>query len=325
MEDLTAQMATTDAGAVPFTPVAGQESIQESQPTGAVPFTQSAEIEGGEGAGTPTGQEAQGATEGEKNISKPFEVRVNEVVEAKTRDLETKLQEMESRLAEREQAQALERPNFVEVDYDRLNGYLKKMVARETAIREDIALDPDNASSDLLNELFQIQGEREQIIREIRENERNRADYVKRQQTTAQNQAYHQQMQSRINDALTLLKDQERIPDDAFQAGRQFFINACKSNPFLQRQFDEKVMIGGAASAVLFAWEHVKNNMGKKQEALIQQKEEAKQMLPPGKTSTGEVIGNPELDALRKRAETSGNAEDLAAYSAAKRRLASAN
>lgn len=327
MDDLTAQTTTPDAGAVPSTSVAGQEGNFDSQTAGAVPATSVAGQEGGQEAGTPPSQEgAEGATEGEQSISKPANIRIEELAtrvkeyEAKNQAQESKIQQMEARLAEREQAQAAETPNFINIDYDRLNSHLKQQIARENQIREDIALDPDNASAELLAELFQIQHDREQLIGEVRQNETQRAEYLRRQQENAQNQAYHREVQTRIDNALTLLKEQEKVPEDVFKAGRDFFNNACRGNKFLQQQFDETIMLKGPAAAVLFAWDYVKSNMGKKQEALIQQKEEAKQTLPPGKTTTAEVVGSPELDALRKKAETSGNIEDIAAYSAAKKR-----
>lgn len=319
MEDVTTAMTiSTDAGAVPSSPVAGQGGNQDGQLSGAVPGASVAGQEG-EQAVNPNGQEPETGTEGEKgSISKPLTERIPELLD-QNKQMAAKLALLESKLSEREQVQAQETPDFIEIDHNRLNSYLAKQVARMRVIEDEISIDPDNADPNLLAELVALQEDRAEIIKGVRENEAKKASFLKRQQEKEQQTAFHQEVQTRINDAVTLIAEHERIPADIVQAGRDFFKVSCMENPILQRQFDEQVMMKGPAAAAMFAFEYIRENMGKKQEQALQQREQAKETLPPGKTTIGEVIGNPQLDALRAKAGNS--TEDLAAYMAAKKKL----
>jgi hypothetical protein len=318
MGNLEGAATTTEAGAVAATPVAEQGSTQEvtaatTDTTGAVPDAGAAELQGGENAEV-TEADAT-ATGGIRQTT--FEQRVNELVEKKTAELE-------QRLTARETAAVAEKPDFINLDFTAVNRHLAGLVARERELQDEIAVDPANADPALLDELFNLQTERETIRKEVRENEQKKADFLEKSKAQQQNEQQREQMNARIAEAAEMIRSDANIPPDVWKKGQDFFEAERAAKPLLDAQYREKVMLQGPIAGLLWAKEYCEKNMGKTQQDLINQKEAAKATLPPGKTATGVVVGSPTLDALKAAATASPTADNLAAYSKAKREAASA-
>lgn len=303
------EQSSTAATGAEETTSAGTVS-SESQPAaveGATEDTGKATEEGGE---TTTQETATGGTEGYKLT---LEERVAQLAERKA---EEKIAELERK---RQELEAAAKPPYAELDYAAINRDFNKSYAREQEILNEISLDPEQVDPALTQELRQIRIWRQQVENEIASNEKAKADFIAKQQEKQRHDTFWKAQDVKIQDTMKVLQGQEKVPDDVVSAGRSKWQQMCKDDPLLQRRFDEGIYANRVTETVQWAWELVKAEMGKKEQELIKQKEAAKENLPPGKTATGDMPVNLELQKLKERAQQTGNTEDLAAYSAAKR------
>lgn len=318
---------TQDAGAViPEQSPTAAAGAEETTSAGTVsPESQPAAVEGvkadaaettikEEGGETTTEETATSGTEGYKLT---LEERVAQLAERKA---EEKIAELDRK---RQELEAASKPQFAEIDYNAVNRDMNKSYAREQEILNEISLDPEQVDPALTQELRRIRIWRQQVENAIERNEKAKADFLAKQQEQQRYDAFWKVQNSKIQDTMKVLQDQEKVPDDVVAAGRSKWQQMCKDNPMLDRRFNEGIHANRVTEMVQWAWELVKQEMGKKEQELINQKEAAKESLPPGKTATGDMPVNLELQRLKERAQQTGNTEDLAAYSAAKRSAAS--
>lgn len=306
------EATTVEAGAVAVTPVAEQGSPEVTattdNTTGAEPDAVAAELQGGENAEAVEADAA--ATGGIRQTT--FEQRVNEVAAKKFAELTAEFNAKQT-------AAVAEKPDFIDLDFAAVNRHLAGLVARERALQDEIALDPNNVDPAKLEELFSIQADRDATRSQVRENEQKKGEFLNRTQAQQRDAQVVQQIEKRLEDASELVRSDSKVPPEVWKKSREFFDAERAAKPLLDAQYREKVMIQGPIAGVLFAKEYCEKNMGKPQQDLINQKEAAKDTLPPGKTATGMVIGNPTLDALKAKATASPTVENMAALSQAKR------
>jgi hypothetical protein len=312
------EIGTTEAGAAPVTTTAeasGQVSTTTTDnTTGAEPGTVAAESQGGQ-EGQPTTQEgAEGATEGstaspDKGAhQKTLEERVQELAEKRITEEAQKLR-MEFQQAT--QAKAAEKPNFYEIDFDKVNDHIRGTMDQI----EELKLEGKYL------EAMELQDGLTGLRQELKANEQRKGEYLQKTQAQQQNTEYEQAYNKALDDAAAFYFPKKGYTPEVIEEGRKFFIGECQKDALLAAKYREVGHVQGPLAAMEFAESFIKQNMGKKEQELIDKKEAAKTTLPPGKTSTGEVIGNSKLAELREKAN-SGNASDLAAYMAEKNRAA---
>ena len=314
MGNIDGAATSTEAGTAPVTATAeaqGQVSTTATDNTaGAAPATESAEVQDGQNSETTSTEGATDATEGsDKGAHQTtLEERVQALAEKRISEVETKLT---AKLEEVTRAKAEEKPNFYEIDMEKVNCHIRDTMDQIEALKLE---------GNFL-EAMELQDGLGQLRNELRGNEQRKAEWMQRTQAQQQSAAQNAQINQHIEQASALVAKEHNIPAEVWKAGEEFFLKERQSKPLIDAQYREKVLVQGPVAAMLWAKDYVEKNMGAPQQALIDKKEAAKQTLPPGKTSTGEATGSADLAALRTKAG-SGNAEDLAAYMAAKSRAA---
>lgn len=306
------ETGTQDAGTVPVTESAEIQGNQEINTTsGAAPETQSAETEGSQ---TTTQEGTEGAA-GEESASNKgirqttLEERVQELAEKRITEVETRLN---AKLEEVTRAKAEEKPNFYTIDLDKVNDHIRNTMDQI----EDLKLEGK------FLEAMELQDGLGELRQELRSNEQRKAEWTQRTQANEQTEQANAQTNQAIARASELVAKEHNIAPEVWKKAEDFFTKERAEKPLIDAQYREKVFTQGPIAALLWAKEYVEKNMGKKEQAAIDQKEAAKTTLPPGKTSTGEVSGDANLAALKTRAQATGNAEDLSAYMAEKNKAA---
>lgn len=303
MGNVTEGAAPAETGGTePITPTAepGAETavVATETDTGTEPVTTTAEPSGVVEGGEPEGG-------GRQPHQKTLDERVAELVAQKEPELE---QRLIAKLQETTQAKTLD---FIpDIDFGKVNTYIADMLA---------AIDKAQLDGEGWKAL-ELQDELAEVRKNIKLNEEKKAAYMEAQKADTQTAQQREQLNAQIAEASKLVASEFKIPEDVWKKGEQFFEAERRAKPILDAQYREKVIMLGPVSAMLWAKEYVEQNMGKKEAELIQQKEQAKETLPAGKTAVGVVndATAAKLAALRKAAE-SGNPSDIAAYSQFKR------
>ncbi len=299
---------TQDAGAVPVTQSAETVSNQGEATSGADTHTATAEGQANQANETDTSESAQGATEGTETGRQPhqktLEERVQELAEKRIAEVETKLT---AKLEAVTQAKTEEKPNFYEIDFDKVNEHFRQTMEQI----EELKLDGK------FLEAMELQDGLTSTRQLLKQNEASKADYIRRMNERSQTEQQTAQINQQITAASELVAKEHGIAPEVWKKAEEWFVTERQSKPLLDAQYREKVMLQGPIAGLLWAKEYIEKNMGKKEQELIDKKEAAKTSLPPGKTSSGVVAGNANLSALREKAK-SGNADDLARYMAEK-------
>lgn len=291
---------TTTSGAESVTPSAEAVAVTETPVIEAETQTLTAE---------PVDNVASGESE-EPTGLQPHQTTLEERVQQL---VEKRLAAMESKLA-KEEPPPYAPPEAIE----RLQGMITGAVLRENQILSELNLEEDpHEQAKLATELRQIRKWLPQAEDALEKDFALRQEWEKKQYQTAEQQAFIDRQNARMNEAQELYRREMNIPENIWTAARDFFQNERQAHPLLNQQYLQRWERGGEIAALEFAKEYCEKNMGKRQEQAIQQREDAKNLIAGGKTSTGEVVGNPELEALREKA-SSGHPEDMANYSAAK-------
>lgn len=307
MEEITA--TTTDTGADTQTQYADTAGNQDVAVAGADTPVQSAEIEGGEGT---EGQEGNQATEGMQPHQVPLEQRVQQLVEKRLAEMEAKLQ----------QQQVQQPPPFApEQQVMELQSLISNAIMRESELVQNIQYEENpHTKNELIGELRKLRKWLPSAEEALEKDIHARQTWQQKQQADQQNQQRVEHLNAQMMQTADFYRKEMNIPEPVWNAARDFFASERKNNPLLDQRFQQIWMRSGEIAALDFAREHCDKHMGKKQQQVIQQKEELKNLTPQGKTSTG-ALNTVDLDALRSKAQRSGLAEDLAAYSTAKSKI----
>jgi len=294
-EDVT---VATDAGA----------DSPESQPAVVEGATTTPEPEQSADAVSPESQpavvEGEEATVTDEPVKKTLEERVEELASKK-------IAEAEARINARLQTETKAPLDFIpDLDFGKVNEYIR---ATLDSI-EQAQLDGDFVKA------LDLQEELRQTRETIKANESRKASHMEREGQRQQSQQQIAAINEQISSASSLVAKEYNIPAEVWKKGEDFFLAERQSKPLIDAQYREKVMLQGPVAAMLWAKDYVDQNMGKKEQDLINSKEAAKATLPQGKTSTG-VMTDDKANKLAaaKTAAMSGNPSDLAEYSKALR------
>lgn len=306
--------ATFEAGAAPVTTPAeaSGQSTDNNNPAGAVPDTTPAEAQGGQENQTTTQEGAESPMEGstDKGVRQTtLEERVQELAE---RRITEEAQKLRAEFQQQTQAKAVEAIDFIpDIDFEKVNNHIRGVLDQI----EDLKLEGK------MLEALDLQEGLTALRQDLKANEQRKSEYLQRAQARVQTAQQYQAHQKALDDAAGFYFPRKGYTPEVIEEGRRFFVSSLQKDPLLNARYTEIGYLQGPLAAMEFVEKFLIENMGKKQQEIIQQKEAAKTTLPPGKTSTGEVSGNANLDALREKAK-SGNASDLADYMAEKRKAA---
>ena len=269
------------------------------------PEPQSAAVGGADAEGTDqsTGQEDAGQPVGGQ-VKKSFEERVTEVAARR-------ISEAEARITAKLQTETKPPLDFIpDLDFGKVNEYIKGTLD---------AIEQAQLEGDFVKAL-DLQEELRQTRETIKANEGRKVSYMEREQIKQQSEQQIKALNEQISDASSLVAKEFKIPEKVWKKGEDFFKAERNTKPLIDAQYREKVMLQGPVAAMMWAKEYVEQNMGKKEQDLINSKEAAKATLPQGKTSTG-VMTDEKANKLAaaKQAAMSGNPSDLALYSQALR------
>ncbi len=305
------EIVAADAGAVsPESQPAAAESVtatpEPTQDAGAVsPESQPAAAESGDvkGEDQTTGQE-DGAPASGGQVKKTLEERVQELTSQR-------IAEVEARLAAKLQPETKTQLDFIpDLDFGKVNDYIRDVLENI----EQAQLDGDFVKA------LDLQEELRQTRSAIKQNEERKAAHIEQQGLRQQSEQQIKALNEQIASASMLVAKEHNIPPEVWKKGEEFFLAERNSKPLIDAQYREKVMLQGPVAALLWAKDYVEQNMGKKEQDLINSKEAAKATLPQGKTSTG-LMADEKANKLAaaRAAAASGSPSDLAAYSQALR------
>ena len=305
------EIVAADAGAVsPESQPAAAESVtatpEPTQDAGAVsPESQPAAAESGDvkGEDQTTGQE-DGAPASGGQVKKTLEERVQELTSQR-------IAEVEARLAAKLQPETKTQLDFIpDLDFGKVNDYIKDVLESI----EQAQLDGDFVKA------LDLQEELRQTRSAIKQNEERKAAHIEQEGLRRQSEQQIKALNEQIASASQLVAKEHNIPPEVWKKGEEFFLAERNSKPLIDAQYREKVMLQGPVAALLWAKDYVEQNMGKKEQDLINSKEAAKATLPQGKTSTG-LMADEKANKLAaaRAAAASGSPSDLAAYSQALR------
>lgn len=246
MSDEVTTVETSAETVIPAAESGGTtEEVSESAETQDILAAES----GSETESTESGTEETGTEENKDRgeHQKTLEERVLELAEKKAAE---KVAEIEKLRAEKE---AAERPTFREIDYTAVNRDMNKSYAREQEILNEIAIDPDEVDPALTAELRAIRIWRQQVETELEANEKAKAEFLKKQQDQRQQSEFWQQQNTRIQDTIKIIQEKEGASDEVVTAIRNKWSEMAKSDPLLQRQFDEGILAGKITETVIWA------------------------------------------------------------------------
>lgn len=270
--------------------------------------------------GETTSQEPQGGTEGTAEASTeqgtspdslPAHERIQQLV-AKDAEKERKIAELEGKLTTIEQRTAQTAPDFIELDFDAINAHITSTLDQIDALRlEGKGL-----------EALQLEDGIRELRDNIRQNEAKKASYIQRMQQGQQQEQMLAALNSRLNEAAAIVRQDANIPPEVWNEGEKFWQAERQAKPLLAAQYREIAMVQGPIAALLFAKDYVMKNMGAAQQATLQKKEEGKAAVPGGKTTSASMVPAVDLKALHAKALKSGDEDDMLEYMVAKREAA---
>lgn len=217
--------------------------------------TQSADADAPE-SGQESGEAEGDSTEPKRGDKKTFEERFAQI-EAK----------LTAQLEEKQKAQEVEKPNYVEVDMGKVNEYFAAAMAQIEALK---------VAGDYLG-AEELRDELTALRKDVKDNEAKKADYLKRTQEQQQAAEQIKLINQHIEQASALVAKEHNIPAEVWKKGEDFFMAERQAKPLLDAQYREKVLTQGPVAALLFAKEYVEKHMGEGAKADQDAKNQAKQ------------------------------------------------
>jgi hypothetical protein len=273
------------------------------------PAVETPSVEGTDSPATPVAEQENNetpVTPAPASHQKTLEERVQELTEKRVAEVEARLT---SKLQEVTQAPV--KLDFIpDLDMTKVNDYIRDT---RDAIEQLQLEGKYTEAEELLDTLTATR-------QSIKANEQRKQAHMEREGLQQQSQQQTDAINEQIAAASVLVAKEHNIPPEVWKAGEDFFLSERQSKPLIDAQYREKVMLQGPVAAMLWAKDYVTANMGKKESDLIATKEAAKATLPQGKTAAGVAndAGAVNLAEL-KIAAGSGNPQDIAAYSKARR------
>lgn len=238
--------------------------------------TQENDIETEEQPTDTTNNEALEGTEEQQQSKGPDSLPLNERVTQLLGRVEEKseqIQRLEAKLATIEQTTA---PSFPELPYSKINDYVNQTLNQI----EELKLNGEPLKA------LDLQDGLNNLRKEIKDYEQKRNEHLSQSSEVAKQTQAIQQIDQQLVAAAELVRKEDGITQEVWDAGAKFFENARKSNPLVEAQFRETVLMRGPIAGLLWAKEYIQKNMGQQLDAATKKKEAGKGIVPGGKTAT---------------------------------------
>ena len=248
-------------------------------------------------------KEQKGGFDHKKNAQDRIQQLANE-----KRELAERLERLESQFAKQQE----DRPDYVDVDMERVNSYIE---ATQDKIVE-LGLEGKHLEAKKLDLSIT------KLINDIEENEAKKAAFLERQgKSKTEATAVNQRLQ-KLDDAAKFYRENQKIDQPVWDKMGQWFAEQCKSDPTLGREFAERVE-KGEIGAIRWAHDYSIKNMGAKELAAINNKNINKQKASAASPAPGgKSISTVDLYKALAEAKESNTTEGWVTYQALKRKAA---
>lgn len=261
---------------------------QEAQPAEVVEevVTEEVQPEEGEASGEPaaSGEGTPETPEGEKET--PAQERIRELANLR-REAENRAKALEQRLAEVEHKFSTTQVEQT-IDVNALNAHLGKMRDEIDFLR----IDGKHLEADLKEQ------ERNALITEYKEWQKQDAERRQRVQTEQQSAAQKRQMLQKFDDACVFLAKESQIPDEAFAEMGTRFQKLVEADKVFARELLETLEYQGPIRAANLVHQRIKSDMAAEQKAVEDEKkrrEDAKKKtITAGGTDPEGKVTNPD-------------------------------
>lgn len=193
---------------------------------------------------------------GKPDHKKGAQDRIQQLANEK-RELAERLERLESQFARQQE----EKPDFVDVDIEKVNAYIQNASDQI----EELKLEGNYIAAKKL-ELNVAK-----IISDIEENDKKKAAYFDKQSKTKTVETAAQERLTKLDQAAEFYRTNMKIEPAVWDKMGTWFAEQCQKNPVLGREFSERVE-KGEIGAIRWAHEYTTQNMGVKERAAIDNK-----------------------------------------------------
>ena len=214
-----------------------------------------------EGNLIPKVAEGEETDEGKPDHKKNAQERIQQLANEK-REMAERLAKLEQQFAKQQE----EKPDFVEIDMDKVNAY----IAETTDKIETVKLEGNFLAAKKLE--IQIA----KLISDIDSNDEKKAAYLERQNKTKGAETAVTETLQKLDNAAEFYRSQLKIEKPVWEKMGTWFSEQCKSDPLLGAEFQEQIE-KSAIGAIRWAHEYTTKNMGANAAATIDKKNKNKQ------------------------------------------------
>lgn len=263
------------------------------------------------------GEESEGEEEGEnaeekgqpdhkKNAQDRIQQLANEKRELanEKRELAERLGLLESQFAKQQE----EKPDFFDVDMDKVNSYIQTT----TDQIEEYKLEGNYLAA------RKLEANIIKIIGDLEANDKKREAYLERQNKSKTATTASQERLQKLDNAAEFYRENQKIDKPVWDKMGTWFAEQCQKDPVLGREFAERVE-KGEIGAIRFAHEYATKNMGAKERAAIEAKNTNKEKAAAASPIPGGKSAPVDLSKALAKATELNTTEGWVEYQALKR------
>lgn len=248
------------------------------------------------------GEEDQ-AEKGKPDHKKGAQERIQQLANEK-RELAERIERLESQFAKQQE----EKPDFVDVDMDRVNAYIQN--ANDQI--EELKLEGNFLAAK------KLEANVTKIINDLEENDKKRAAYLDRQNKSKATVTASQERLQKLDNAAEFYRENQKIDKPVWDKMGAWFAEQCQKDPVLGREFAERVE-KGEIGAIRWAHDYTTKNMGVKERAAIATKNTNKEKAAAASPIPGGKSAPVDLSKALEKAKELNTTEGWVEYQALKR------
>ena len=247
--------------------------------------------------------EGEEETERQPDHKKGAQERIQQLANEK-RELADRLERLEAQFSK---SQA-EKPDFVDIDMNRVNEYLQTTGDQI----EELKLEGRYFEAKKLETVVA------KLILDIDENDKKRSAFSEKQNKTQTAETAQTERLQNLDNAATFYRDNQKIEPAVWDKMGNWFAAQCQMDPVLGKEFAEQVD-KGAMGAIRWAHEYTTKNMGIKAKAAIDDKNTNKTKAAALAPTPGGKSSPVDLTKALKKATEANTDEGWAEYQQLKR------
>lgn len=256
--------------------------------------------------GNPVPKKAEGEEEekGKPDHKKNAQDRIQQLANEK-RELAERLQRLESQFAKSQE----EKPDFVEVDMDKVNAYIQNTSDKI----EELKLEGQFlAAKKLENSITKL-------IADLEENDKKREAYLQRMAEGKTSENTFQERLKTLDEAAEFYRSNQKIEQAVWDKMGAWFAEQCQADPVLGREFAEQSE-RSAIGAIRWAHEYTSKNMGARERAAIETKKTNKDKAAAAAPTPGGKPSPVDLAKALEKAKELNTTQGWVEYQALKRK-----